>query len=285
MNHVSGDAPHPFRERLHTIIFEADTPAGRLFDVVLMVLIALSVITVMLESVESLAQVQRLNLARIDWIFTIIFTIEYILRLMAVKRPRAYALSFFGIVDLLAILPTYLSIFFFGTQALIVVRALRLLRVFRVLKLGNYLSESQIITKSLVASQRKISVFLFAIMMIVTIIGAVMYVIEGETNEGFKSIPLSIYWSIVTLTTVGFGDITPQTGLGQFISAVVMILGYAVIAVPTGIVTAEFANQNRASAKTNTQMCSNCGEDEHANDAAYCKRCGHHLYRRLDPTE
>ena len=271
----AGRAAADWRARLHEVIFEADTPAGRTFDIVLLVLITLSVITVMLESVASFERVNRLNLARLDWIFTIAFTVEYILRLLAVKRKRGYMLSFFGIVDLIAILPTYLSLLISGTQALTVVRAIRLLRVFRVLKLGNYLSESEIITRSLQASQRKISVFLFAIVMIVTIIGAVMYVIEGEINEGFSSIPLAMYWAIVTLTTVGFGDITPKTGLGQFISAIVMILGYAVIAVPTGIVTAEIANQSRP--KLNTQVCRYCAEDQHDRDAVFCKRCGHSL--------
>jgi len=247
-----------WRHKLHEVIFEADTPAGKWFDIILLVMIVFSVIIVMLESVPA---------------------VEYILRLMAVKRPSAYAFSFFGIVDLLALLPTYLSIFVFGTQAFIVVRALRLLRVFRVLKLGNYLDESQVITKSLVASQRKISVFLFAVMMIVLIIGAVMYLVEGATNEGFNSIPSSVYWAVVTLTTVGFGDITPQTALGQFISAVVMIIGYAVIAVPTGIVSAEMVSQvDQAKGKRrSTQSCRFCGEENHGHGAKFCKTCGHGL--------
>ena len=274
-------APDPspdWRARLHTIIFEADTPTGKFFDVLLLALIAMSVVTVMLESVDSIKEEHQDLLITLEWIFTIAFTIEYLLRLTIVARPRVYAFSFFGIVDLLAILPTYLSLFVFGTQALTVVRAVRLLRVFRVLKLGNYLSESKVITESLKASQRKISVFLFAVTMIVMVVGAIMYVIEGETNPGFSSIPLSVYWAIVTLTTVGFGDITPQTSLGQFISAFVMIIGYAVIAVPTGIVTAEFANQQSKKAQSlSTQVCRMCGEDEHAGDAKFCKGCGHSL--------
>ena len=276
MAQPSGRATAPWRVRLHEIIFETDTRAGKAFDIVLLMLISMSVVTVMLESVESFERVNRSFLAQLDWAFTIVFTIEYVLRIIAVHRPRAYVLSFFGIVDLLSILPTYLSLFFVHTQALTVIRALRLLRIFRILKLGNYLSESQVITKSLAASQRKISVFLFAILLIVTIIGAIMYVIEGDTNEGFASIPLAIYWAIVTLTTVGFGDITPKTALGQFISAIVMILGYAVIAVPTGIVSAEMASQRRAT-HLNSQVCRFCGEDEHADDAAFCKRCGNSL--------
>ncbi len=268
-----------WRHKLHEVIFEADTPAGKWFDIILLVMIVFSVIIVMLESVPGYQEDHGTMLVVLEWLFTAVFTVEYILRLLAVKRPSAYALSFFGIVDLLALLPTYLSIFVFGTQAFIVVRALRLLRVFRVLKLGNYLDESQIITKSLVASQRKISVFLFAVLMIVLIIGAIMYLIEGATNEGFNSIPLSVYWAIVTLTTVGFGDITPQTSLGQFISAVVMIIGYAVIAVPTGIVSAEMVRQvdDEKGVQRGTQSCRFCGEETHHMDAKFCQNCGHGL--------
>ena len=266
-----------WRHRLHEIIFEADTPAGRAFDIVLLVFIFLSVITVMVESMPEVQGRYATLLTFLEWGFTFVFTIEYILRLIAVERPRAYALSFFGIVDLLAILPSYLSLFLFGTQALVVVRAVRLLRVFRVLKLGNYLDESQVISKSLTASRRKISVFLFAVAMIVIVIGAVMYLVEGETNPGFNSIPLSVYWAIVTLTTVGFGDITPQTGLGQFLSAIIMIIGYAIIAVPTGIVSAEMVQQNRAHKGYGTQSCRYCGEDDHDLDALFCKSCGNQL--------
>ena len=266
-----------WRHRLHEVIFEADTPAGRTFDIVLLVLIVLSVATVMLESVEQFRTLYGMELLVLEWVFTVLFTVEYALRLLAVKRPSAYALSFFGVVDLLAILPTYLSLFLFGTQALVVVRAIRLLRIFRVLKLGNYLDESQVISKSLTASRRKISVFLFAIAMIVMIIGAVMSLVEGEQNPGFSSIPLSVYWAIVTLTTVGFGDITPQTGLGQFLSAVIMIIGYAIIAVPTGIVSAEMVEQNRKRKGLGTQACRFCGETDHDVDARFCKTCGHAL--------
>ena len=266
-----------WRHRLHEIIFEADTPEGRAFDIVLLLLIAISVVTVLVESVPGYAERYGEELVVLEWVFTVVFTIEYVLRLVAVARPRAYALSFFGIVDLLAILPSYLSLFLVGSNALVVVRAIRLLRVFRVLKLGNYLDESRVITRSLAASRRKISVFLFAILMIVTVIGAVMYLIEGESNPGFNSIPLSIYWAIVTLTTVGFGDITPQTSFGQFLSAVVMIIGYAVIAVPTGIVSAEMVNETRKKRGLNTQACRFCGADRHDSDAVYCKRCGHAL--------
>ena len=268
----------PWRKRLHEIIFEADTPAGKTFDVVLLFLIGLSVIVVMLESVGSIQSRYHDILVVLEWVLTILFTIEYIFRIISLKRPTGYIFSFFGIVDLISILPTYLSLFVFGTQALTVVRAIRLLRIFRIFKLGHYLDESAIITTSLKASQRKISVFLFAIMMIVLVIGAIMYLIEGESNPGFSSIPLSVYWAIVTLTTVGFGDITPQTPLGQFMSAVVMIIGYAVIAVPTGIVSAEMVQQERKRYQLrNTQVCQFCAEDHHDPDALYCKSCGHKL--------
>ncbi len=278
---IKPDSTQPrgdWRQRMHALIFEADTPSGRVFDISLLLLIAFSVLVVMLESVPRIQNRYHDLLITLEWGFTFVFTVEYLLRLIVVKRPQAYAFSFFGLVDLMAILPTYLSLFVFGTQALTVVRAIRLLRVFRVLKLGHYMNESEVISKSLKASQRKISVFLFAITMIVFIVGAIMYVIEGETNEGFSSIPLAVYWAIVTLTTVGFGDITPQTSLGQFISAIVMILGYAVIAVPTGIVTAEFANQSRKTKDISTQSCRYCGAADHDPDAEYCKHCGHSLH-------
>ena len=277
----STETPRPsrtsrWREATWQVIFGHDTPAGLAFDLTLLVAILASVLVVMLETVEEVDARYHSVLFALEVGFTILFTIEYALRLAAVRRPSAYALSFYGVVDLLAILPTYLSLFVFGTQALTIVRAIRLLRVFRVLKLGNYLDESQVITRSLRASQRKISVFLFAILMIVMIIGAVMYLVEGETNPGFNSIPLAVYWAIVTLTTVGFGDITPQTSLGQFLSAIIMILGYAIIAVPTGIVSAEMvADQNRT--HTSTQACRFCGEEDHAYDAVFCKSCGNRL--------
>ncbi len=266
-----------WRHKVHEVIFESDTYAGKLFDVVLLVFILLSVLMVMLETVPYYQENYGTFILVAEWVFTIVFTLEYILRLISVLRPAAYAFSFFGIVDLLSILPAFVGLFVTGAQGLLVIRALRLLRVFRVLKLGNYYSESEVIVKSLSASRRKISVFLFAVSILVTIIGAVMYLIEGATNPGFSSIPLSIYWAIVTLTTVGFGDITPQTSFGQFLSAVVMIIGYAVIAVPTGIVSAEMVSQGRQSKEMNTQTCRYCGEDDHVKDAVYCRRCGHAL--------
>lgn len=271
-----------WRNKLHEIIFESDTAKGKLFDVVLLFFILFSVIAVMLESVADYQIKYGTQLLYLEWFFTIVFTCEYVLRLISVIRPKAYALSFFGIIDLLSILPAYLSIFLAGTQGLLVIRALRLLRVFRVLKLGQYMSESEIIAASLKASRRKIFVFLFTVVILVTIIGAIMYLVEGSSNPGFSSIPLSVYWSIVTLTTVGFGDITPNTSFGQFLSALVMIIGYAVIAVPTGIVTAEFAAHTGKVKSSNTQACRYCGEDHHAKDANYCKRCGHMLNMPAD---
>ncbi|MBR9920924.1 MAG: ion transporter [Bacteroidetes bacterium] len=265
-------SPQSRRDRLHEIIFEADTPSGKLFDVLLLIFIFLSVLVVMLESVNHFPPEWYDFFHVMEWLFTIVFTIEYILRLYVVRHSWKYALSFFGIVDLLAILPTYISLFIAGSQYLLVIRALRLLRVFRVFKLGHYLRAGTIITESLKRSRSKIFVFLFFILLSVTIIGSVMYLVEGGTNVGFSSIPKSIYWAIVTLTTVGFGDITPQTNLGQFFSAVVMILGYAVIAVPTGIVSAEFIRESQIA--RNTQACRFCGKEGHDDDAKHCKYCG-----------
>lgn len=265
------------RDRIHEIIFEADTPEGKRFDVIIMILIVASVLTVMLESVSAIQWQYEEIFYTIEWIFTIIFTIEYILRLYSVRYTWRYATSFYGVIDLLAIIPTYLSVIVIGSQSLLVIRALRLMRIFRIFKLGQFMSEGMLIAKALRASRVKISIFLFFILIVVTIIGAVMYLVEGTfDNTGFTSIPKSIYWAIVTLTTVGFGDITPQTSLGQFLSAVVMILGYAVIAVPTGIVSAELVDQTKKAA-TNTQACRYCGEDGHDDDAKYCKYCGNIL--------
>ena len=266
----------PFREKVHEIIFEADTPMGKGFDVGLILLILFSVLVVMLESVGDL-QVRYANIFNtVEYITTAIFTIEYLLRLYVVRSPMKYATSFFGIIDLLAILPAYLTFFFAGTHFFVVIRALRLMRIFRIFKLGHFMNEGYVIIDAMKASRTKISIFLFFIVILVTIVGSIMYVIEGETNESFTSIPRSIYWAIVTMTTVGYGDIAPQTAIGQFFSAVVMILGYAVIAVPTGIVSSELIKE--ATASTNTQACLNCGEDGHDDNANYCKYCGEDLY-------
>jgi voltage-gated potassium channel len=259
------------RARLHEIIFEADTPEGRLFDVLLLVIITSSVAVVMLESVASVRARAGPTLRALEWGFTIVFTFEYLLRLATVRQPLRYARSAFGVIDLLAILPTYLSVLLPGAQSLLVIRLLRLLRIFRVLKLAEYLRESRTLVQAMRASRRKISVFLLAVVTIVVVVGALMYVIEGE-RHGFTSIPISIYWAIVTLTTVGYGDLAPATSLGRGLSVLLMLTGYGIIAVPTGIVTVELT---RASAlSVSTQVCPACGLAEHEQDALYCRRCG-----------
>ncbi len=264
------------KERIHEIIFEADTYEGKLFDVVLLIVIILSILVVMLETVSSFSVHYADFLFYAEWVLTIFFTMEYILRLYSVYKPMKYATSFFGIVDLLAILPTYLSLIFTGSHYLLVIRALRLLRMFRIFKLGHHISQGEIILKSLKASIPKITVFLYFVVLMTIIFGSVMYLVEGGTNENFDSIPRSIYWSIVTLTTVGYGDISPITPLGQFLASVVMILGYVVIAVPTGIVTAE-ALKGTQPVDLNCQACRYCSGEGHDDDAEYCKYCGEKL--------
>lgn len=263
------------RARLHEIVFEADTRAGRAFDLTLIWLILLSVATVMLESVSRVRAQYGALLYGLEWVFTILFTIEYVLRLLSVRRPLRYATSFFGLVDLLAIIPTYLSIFVPGSQYLLVIRILRLLRVFRLLKLSEYVVEADTLRLALQASRRKISVFISAVVLLVVIIGALMYVIEGEAH-GFTSIPVSIYWAIVTLTTVGYGDLSPRTPFGQILASVVMVIGYGIIAVPTGIVTVELAQAARQR-KITRQSCPSCAAEGHDADALHCKYCGAHL--------
>lgn len=264
---------NPRKEKIHEIIFEADTPMGKVFDITLMVAIIASVIVVMLETVQDLQVNYREIFVMLEWGFTIFFTIEYALRLYCVYRPMKYALSFYGIVDLLSILPTYLSFFFAGFHSLMIIRALRLMRIFRIFKLGHFMKEGAILVDAMKASRVKITVFLIFITVLVTIIGAVMYLVEGgEPDSNFTSIPKSIYWAIVTLTTVGYGDIAPVTHLGQFLAAAVMILGYAVIAVPTGIVTNELLRE--ANSSNNTQACRYCAKEGHDDDAEYCKYCG-----------
>lgn len=266
----------PIKEKLHEIIFEADTPIGKVFDIALLIAISASVILVMLESVDHLHNRYSTQFIVLEWGFTIFFTIEYILRLYSVYRPWKYATSFFGIIDLLAIIPTYLSVFVIGYHYFLVIRALRLLRIFRIFKLGHFLVEGSLIVKALKASRAKITVFLTFVLLAVIIIGAVMYLVEGGTNPSFSSIPRSIYWAIVTLTTVGYGDITPVTNIGQFLSAAVMILGYGILAVPTGIVSAEMIRGDQ-NIPTNTQACRYCGKEGHDDDAIYCKYCGEKL--------
>ncbi|MDU9047880.1 MAG: ion transporter [Candidatus Electrothrix sp. Rat3] len=264
----------PWRGRLHEVIFEADTPVGKGFDVVLIGGILISVVTVMLDSIDLFRSQHGILLYRIEWFFTLLFTGEYILRLLCVGRPLKYAISFYGVIDLLAIIPTYVSLFLPGTQYLLVIRILRILRIFRVLKLATYLGEANLLAKALQASRRKIFVFLFTVFTLVVIFGSLMYVIEGGEN-GFTSIPRSIYWAIVTMTTVGYGDISPQTIVGQAFSSIVMILGYGIIAVPTGIVTVEMSQA--FSRKVSTQTCLQCSAEGHDTDARYCKFCGAEL--------
>ena len=260
---------------VHRVIFGTDTPAGKGFDILLIFLIVTSVLAVILESVASIRQDYLPMIKTAEWVFTILFSIEYLLRLWCVERPLKYATSFFGIVDLIAVVPTYLSLLIVNTQYHLVIRTLRLLRVFRILKLVQYMNQAHILMRALSASRAKITIFLFTVFNLVIIIGALMYVVEGEVS-GFTSIPKGIYWAIVTLTTVGYGDISPQTPIGQFLASVVMVMGYGIIAVPTGIMTVEIS---RASQENDSvrEACSACGGDIHPFDAKYCHHCGHKL--------
>jgi len=262
------------KEQIHEVIFEADTTEGKLFDIVLLLFIILSVIAVCLESVPTLTDGFKRSFLIAEWIFTIFFTIEYVLRLYSVYKPVKYATSFFGIIDLAAILPTYLSLFFPGSQSLIVIRALRLMRVFRIFKMINFLNHGKVISDALKNSRPKILIFMTFILVIVCIFGSLMYLVEGSTNEKFDSIPRSMYWAIVTMTTVGYGDISPTTNLGQFISAIIMLLGYAVIAVPTGIVSSEISKSDKTLIEDSTQACRFCSQEGHDEDAIHCKYCG-----------
>ncbi len=261
----------PWRDKWYRIIFESDTPAGRLFDVVLMVAIVLSVLTVFVESVRSIRFRFGPVLFGLEWAFTVLFSVEYSLRIATAKKPTRYVLSFFGLVDLLSILPTYLSLAFPGSQYFLSVRSLRLLRVFRVFKLSKFMREANVLSTALLASGRKITVFLSTVSMLVVVIGSIMYMVEGEEN-GFTDIPTSIYWAIVTLTTVGYGDVSPHTPLGKALASLVMILGYSIIAVPTGIVTVEMSQaKKRADAG---RSCPQCGKSGHEIDARFCSSCG-----------
>lgn len=263
--------PGDFRARLHEIIFESHTPDGKTFDIGLLVAVLVSVLVVMLESVPHIRAKYGPELRSLEWGFTGLFTAEYLLRLYAVRKPLRYATSFFGVVDLLAVLPTYLSVLLPGSQSLLVVRVVRLLRIFRVLKLVNFLDEAHVLLTALRASRRKITVFLGGVLSTVVIMGAAMYLVEGPEG-GFDSIPRGMYWAIVTMTTVGFGDIAPRTVVGQVLASTLMVLGYGVLAVPTGIVSVELANAARPG--INPQACPGCGFEGHDLDAVHCKRCG-----------
>ncbi len=262
------------RRRIDHIIEGTDTPAGRAFDLILLVMILLSVLVVMLDSILAMRLRYGDWLNALEWFFTVFFTVEYLLRLYSSPQPLRYARSFFGIIDLLAILPTYLSLFFGGLQYLLVVRVLRVLRVFRIFKLMPYLQQAGFLLEAMLASRQKILVFYVAVLGLVTVFGSILYVIEGGEN-GFTSIPRSIYWAVVTLTTVGYGDIAPKTPLGQAVASLVMMTGYAIIAVPTGIFTAELART--ISQRLKAVACHNCGEATHDVRAKYCDQCGSHL--------
>ncbi|BDD01489.1 ion transporter [Persicobacter psychrovividus] len=264
------------KRKIHEIVFEADTKAGKTFDVVLLILILLSILVVSLESVYTINKVYGVALRWIEWVLTILFTFEYILRVWLVNKARHYMLSFFGIVDLLSILPTFLSLVIVGSQSLLIFRSLRLLRIFRVFKLGRYLGEGQQLVDAMRASRAKIIVFVSAVLTVALILGTFMYLVEGAEN-GFTSIPRSFYWAIVTMTTVGYGDIAPQTVIGQSIATLLMVLGYGIIAVPTGIVSVEFSAKKNVAETVSTQVCQHCSKEGHDADAHYCKYCGHHL--------
>lgn len=276
-------AAGPWREKIYEIIFEADTPLGKAFDVALLWAILGSVLAVCLDSVASFEERFHGAFVAIEWTFTALFSIEYVLRIVSVRQPLRYVFSFYGLVDLLSILPSYLSLFIPGSQHLLVIRILRLLRVFRVLKLGRYVSESQVLMTAIKNSRAKITVFLFTVMTLVVVIGAAMYLIEGPEN-GFTSIPRAMYWAIVTLTTVGYGDVTPSTVAGQMLSSALMILGYGLIAIPTGIVTAELTSVTPPRVIT-TRTCPSCLSEGHSVSARFCCDCGEELLNAQSSTD
>lgn len=276
LSHEPGPYGKPlagWRLRIYGVIFESDTPAGRAFDVALVCLIIASVIVVVLDSMVPVYGSHHELLTALEWTFTVLFTLEYAARLACLRHPLRYALSFYGIIDLLAVLPSYLAILVPGLHALIDVRVLRLLRIFRILKLGAYVAEYSALGRAVAASRRKIFVFLSFVMMVVLVMGTLMYVVEGADN-GFTSIPLGIYWAITTMTTVGFGDITPHTNLGRLIASAMMLLGWGTLAVPTGIVTAEFTAQKLQRPESRTRTCPECLTEGHTAHARYCHDCG-----------
>lgn len=263
----------PFQQRWHNIVFEAETPAGRLFDIILLIAILLSVAVVMMESVAPLQQKYHHLFTILEWVFTGLFTLEYLFRVWCSYRPKAYIWSFYGLIDLLCILPTYVEFVFGGGHFLLTIRILRLMRIFRIFKLVPFLNESKQLALALEHSRRKIAVFLFFILLLTVVLGSVMYVIESEHNSGFTSIPVSVYWAVVTLTTVGYGDIAPITPIGQAFSALIMIMGYAIIAVPTGIVTVEMSRL-RGKEDVDQRICPHCMREGHDANADFCKYCG-----------
>jgi len=264
-----------WQARLQEVIYESNTKAGKAFDVALLIFILASIATVMLDSIPYLHAKYGKLFFILEWMFTILFTIEYILRLICIKRPFGYVTSSLGIIDLLAIIPSYLSIFYVGAQSLLVFRALRLLRVFRIFKLSHFLSEMEFLGTAMRSSLKKISIFMLIVLSVVIILGSIMYLVEGRQN-GFRSIPESIYWAIVTITTVGYGDIAPVTPLGKFIASLIMFIGYGIIAVPTGIVTTEMVMKAKEKGH-HPEVCPSCGREGHDADAVYCKWCGEKL--------
>ena len=267
------------KDSIRIIIFEAHTPAGKAFDVALIICILVSVLAVLLDSVAALHERYGSFLLTVEWFFTILFTVEYSLRLWCIGTTVRYARSFYGVVDLLGILPTYISLFVADTQYLLVIRILRVLRIFRVLRMVRYVGEAELLSRALIASRRKITVFLCTVLVLVVIFGSFMYLIEGD-EHGFTSIPRSIYWAVITLTTVGYGDLTPHTPLGQAMATLVMIMGYGIIAVPTGIVTMELTEASRRAA--NTRTCPGCSSEGHVRDAVFCWHCGESLFAESD---
>ncbi|MEM9284114.1 MAG: ion transporter [Verrucomicrobiota bacterium] len=283
MSYESGHDPaehqsNTVRDRIWRIIFQSDTPAAKAFDVILMWAIGISVVIVMLESVETINAKYRRFFLIVEWVFTILFTIEYFTRICVVRKKRKYIFSFYGIIDLISILPTYLTIIFSGTHYLMIVRVLRLLRVFRVLKMGRHMGEANHLFNALRSSWPKISVFLFCVIAVTMILGTLMFVVEGliANNPGFNNVPQSIYWAIVTISTVGYGDVTPITVVGKLIATVIILIGYGIIAVPTGIVTAEL-NARFAQIRMDNRVCEECGLEGHDPKAVYCKSCGYKL--------
>lgn len=263
------------RSRLHEIIFEAETKEGRAFDIVLLIMIVLSIATLMLETVPNYYAKYRDIFFILEWTFTTFFTIEYFLRVYTVYSPRYYVTSFFGVVDLFSILPSYLTLLVPGLHSLMIIRALRLMRVFRIFKLDSFIDQGNLILNALMESRKKIVVFTIFILIMVCIFGSIMYLIERDVNQNFDSIPRSMYWAIVTITTVGYGDISPSTPFGQFIATIIMLMGYVIIAVPTGIVTSSLMQQKKTN--ENTISCPNCGKEGHDKEAKYCDRCGYLL--------
>jgi voltage-gated potassium channel len=261
-----------WRARLHEVIYESNTVAGKTFDVTLLVLIIVSVVVVMMDSVGTWHQKYGGLFHTLEWVLTVLFTIEYVLRLICIKTPHRYIFSVLGLIDLLAIIPSYLSVLYPGAQSLLVLRALRLIRVFRIFKLTRFIGEMQFLRVAIKGSIRKISIFMLVVLSLVIILGSVMYLVE-KGNNGFTSIPTSIYWAIVTITTVGYGDISPATPLGKLVASVIMLLGYGIIAVPTGIVTTEMALASRLK-EQQSEACPRCGREGHDSDAKHCKYCG-----------